>query len=396
LVVFQAPLDGVVKRKGRKMAKDKKTKKMLMRCEATGEDVKVSHSALDDVFNPEFRVFAQGAREDHETKEAKRGARILHRDCIYVSPKKNVRRFDTEKASFTELLDSIKAHGIVTPLIVVRSDEHFPYGYKLVAGFRRFEAATRAELDHVPCVLADQDDNMQVIGLLENLGREEMNPMEKASLLSKLQMLGKIDKKTGKKKKLSQRELAKKVGMAQSQVSDMLSLTKDVAPQVAEAVADGKLPVSKAAILKQLPPKEQKKQLSLADDLDVKELRKHVGKLRSDLGIEAPAHGPSPKARTLRSNGRKFQYANIADVVAHTKYLEDLIFKHGEGKKSDRKVLAVLQWVLSVIPEPKNPIAPPEKKKKPAKKKGAKKAADKKDGKKSSKKASKKADAAEA
>lgn len=355
------------------MAKDKMT---TMRCEATGEDVKVPQKDLEGLFEPSFRIFADDAtKKRHISAERQRGCRLLHRGCVYVSPKKNVRRFDTENARFSELLDSIKGHGIITPLVVKRSDENQPYGYVLVAGFRRFEAATRAELDHIPCVLADKDDNMQVVGLLENLGREEMNPMEKAAMLAKLQMLGKGDGKG----KLSQRDVARKVGMAQSQVSDLLSLTKDVHSDVAAAVADGELPVSKAAILKQLPPKDQKKQLKMAGDVDVKELRKHIGKVRTDLGIEAPAHGPSPKARTLRKKGRKLEFRPISDIYTRILELEDLVFEQIKGKKSDKRELAALQWVVQAGPENSNdgPVkwSPPPKKKKAKKAegKGAKK-----------------------
>ena len=88
-----------------------------------------------------------------------------------------------DEASLESLADSIRAHGIVQPLLVRRRDG----GYELIAGERRWRAAKLAGISRVPVVVKEvPDDNLLEIALIENIQRENLNPIEEAQAYKKL------------------------------------------------------------------------------------------------------------------------------------------------------------------------------------------------------------------
>lgn len=123
-------------------------------------------------------------------------------------PRKN---FDDSKIQ--ELADSIKLHGVFTPILVKKAVK----GYELIAGERRLRASKLAGLKTIPAILMDFDDQqMMEIALLENIQREDLNAIEEA------QGYEKLIKKLGYK----QEELAKRIGKSREHVANMLRLLK--------------------------------------------------------------------------------------------------------------------------------------------------------------------------
>jgi ParB family chromosome partitioning protein len=143
------------------------------------------------------------------------------------------KHFDDELLK--ELTESIKQHGVVQPLIVRKSIR----GFEIVAGDRRFRAAKLAGLTKVPIVVRDfTDDQMMEIALVENLQREDLNPMEVAHAYQKLM----------KHLSITQEELAERVGKSRPHVANFLRLLQ-LPPQIQDDVSRGTLSMGHARAL---------------------------------------------------------------------------------------------------------------------------------------------------
>lgn len=130
---------------------------------------------------------------------------------IMPNPTQPRRHFDRQELA--NLAQSIRANGILQP-VTVRT---IPGGYELIAGERRLRAARLAGLTHIPCILINADDRKTALfSLLENLQRQELSFFEEADAIQKLmRVYG-----------LSQEEAARKLGMAQSTLSNKLRLLR--------------------------------------------------------------------------------------------------------------------------------------------------------------------------
>lgn len=115
----------------------------------------------------------------------------------------------------TELADSIKKHGIMQPIVVRRLGEHAAVPFEIIAGERRWRAAQLAGLDHIPALVRDIPDELAIaLALIENIQREDLNPMEQAVALQR------FHDEFG----MSHQEIADTVGKARATVSNLLRL----------------------------------------------------------------------------------------------------------------------------------------------------------------------------
>jgi len=152
--------------------------------------------------------------------------KLLIQDVI-PNPEQPRRQFD--ELSLSELTASIKRHGVLQPIIVVR---HGKSGqYQIVAGERRWRAATAAKLSKIPAVVRSLEELEQLeLALIENVQRVDLSPLEQALAVLKLQQHF----------NLSLEEIAKKLGKAPSTVSNMTRLLQ--LPEAARlALRDGKI-----------------------------------------------------------------------------------------------------------------------------------------------------------
>ena len=130
---------------------------------------------------------------------------------VKPNPYQPRKHFDDDKIQ--ELADSIKLHGVFTPILVKKAVK----GYELITGERRLRASKLAGLKRIPAILMDFDDQqMMEIALLENIQREDLNAIEEA------QGYEKLIKKLGYK----QEELAHRIGKSREHVANMLRLLK--------------------------------------------------------------------------------------------------------------------------------------------------------------------------
>jgi len=163
-------------------------------------------------------------------------------DLIRPGSQQARRHFDP--ASLQELADSIRESGVVQP-VVLRTRV---WGYELLAGERRWRAAQLAQLHEIPAVIRDDlsDTEAFVVGLIENLQRESLTPMETAAGLKRL----------GEIFEMTHEEIGARVGKSREYVSNYLRLL-NLAPQVATLVNEGHLFLGHAKVLAGIPLDEQ-------------------------------------------------------------------------------------------------------------------------------------------
>jgi ParB family chromosome partitioning protein len=154
-------------------------------------------------------------------------------DSIVPGPMQPRTHFD--EASLDNLADSIRTHGIVQPLLVRRRDG----GYELIAGERRWRAAKLAGISRVPVIVKEvPDDNLLEIALIENIQRENLNPIEEAQAYKKLiETVG-----------LTQESLASRVGRDRSYITNYLRLLR-LPDDVQQLVREGRLSTGHARTL---------------------------------------------------------------------------------------------------------------------------------------------------
>jgi len=152
------------------------------------------------------------------------------------------------ETTLQELADSIKEHGIIEPVILKKTIK----GYELVAGERRTKAARLAGLETIPAVIRDfTDQEMMEIALLENIQREDLNPIEEATAYQKIIELGGF----------TQEEFARKFGKSRSHVTNMLGIL-NLPNSVKEYVSEQKLSMGHARALSKISDNDKIRDLA--------------------------------------------------------------------------------------------------------------------------------------
>ncbi|HEV8402865.1 MAG TPA: ParB/RepB/Spo0J family partition protein [Candidatus Limnocylindrales bacterium] len=198
---------------------------------------------------------------------------------VRPNPHQPRKRFEEE--SLASLTQSIAEHGVLQPILVTETVD----GYQLVAGERRLRAAQAAGLERIPAVVRQLADRDQLeLALVENLQREDLDPLETAEAYRQL-----IDDFG-----FSQDEVAGRVGRARSTVANTLRLL-DLAPGVQAAVAEGRLTEGHGRALGGLAPELQDRVLDsvTGQELSVRQTEELVRRLR-----EPKPEAIGPVART--------------------------------------------------------------------------------------------------
>ena len=169
-----------------------------------------------------------------------------------VEPNPDQPRQDFDEEELQALADSIEIHGIIQPLTVRELNSGY---YQIIAGERRWRAARIANLSEVPAVIIEADDRkVKELALIENLQRQDLNPVEEAlGYQSLMQEYG-----------LTQEDAAKRVGKSRPAVANALRLL-NLNPEVLEMVRSGKLTAGHARAV--LVLKTEKKQLEAAQKI---------------------------------------------------------------------------------------------------------------------------------
>lgn len=201
--------------------------------------------------------------------EEKEGVVTLKIIDVAPNPSQPRRHFDADKLS--SLADSIKEHGVVSPILVKKAEKGM---YLIVAGERRWRASKLAGLREIPCIIKDYSDKeVMEIALVENLQREDLNPIEEAEgYLNLMNSFG-----------FTQEQVSERVGKSRSAIANVLRLN-NLSDEVKKLVSSGKLSQGHARTL--LPIKDKKLQKEIADkiikeDLSVRQTESLISSLNN-------------------------------------------------------------------------------------------------------------------
>ena len=162
-----------------------------------------------------------------EKKEIKTGELIEKIRLTEIEPNKGQPRKQFDSESLDELAESIKRYGVIQPIIVSKQDEY----YEIIAGERRWRAAKRAGLEEMPCIVRDDDERKKrEISLIENIQREDLNPIEKARSFKELM----------EEYSLTQMQMSEIIGISRSAIANTIRIL-NLDNRVIDLALEGKL-----------------------------------------------------------------------------------------------------------------------------------------------------------
>ena len=261
-----------------------------------GLDALFGDAKADDVLSP-------GVSESVDGK-------IINLKIIDVEPNKDQPRTDFDDEALEELADSIRQHGVITPIVVKKANNGF---YTIVAGERRWRASKKAGLKEIPAVVRERTElQTQEIALIENLQRQDLNPVEEAFGYKRLM----------EEFSLSQEEVSQKLGKSRSSVANsvrILSLPKEVI----DFVRGGEISFGHAKVI--LSVKDSQMQKKIANEV-----------VSKGLSVRATEEIAKEKPKKVIKEKKKDLNKELAFVDAEKKMTEALGTKvkiASKGKK---------------------------------------------------------------
>ena len=228
---------------------------------------------------------------------------ILQVPIDEIIPNRFQPRLNFDDRGLEELASSIKQHGIIQPLVLRRVNDK----YEIIAGERRYKAATMAGLSKVPAVIADVDDNKSAeVAIVENVQRRDLSAIEEARSYKNL-----LDKGY-----LTQAELAKKMGLSQSAIANKLRLL-NLDEEVQQALIEKKISERHARSLLVLPThEEQRKWLKriINERMTVRELDNELKKLNEEANKEEDDETDVPLVKNIDIDAIRKQATEIPSV----------------------------------------------------------------------------------
>ena len=257
----------------------------------------------------------KGAAPAAESQESGEGLRFLPIQAM--QPGKYQPRTGMDPAKLTELAESIKAQGLIQPIVVreIGTGKDGQPRYEIIAGERRWRAATQAGLSDVPVVLREVDDRAVIaMALIENIQREDLNPLEEAQALSRL-----IDEFS-----LTHQQAAEAVGRSRAAVSNLLRLL-ELPDGIRKLLEEKALEMGHARALLTLAPAAalQLAREAVAEGWSVREVERRAQML---------GKGQIPGKAVAKPNGKKVD----ADIAALERELSEKLsakvaVQHGRG-----------------------------------------------------------------
>ena len=233
-------------------------------------------------------------------------------DIDLIRPNRFQPRMNFSEEDLQELTDSIMAQGILQPLLVRKDAD----GYELIAGERRLRAAKRARLNQVPVVLKRVDDEkMLEIAIVENIQRENLNPIEEAEAYH--QLITRLN--------LTQDQASARVGKSRSAVANFLRL-RQLPEQIKDSITDGSLSMGHARAI--LGAEATSQQLAawravVGKGLSVRQTETLIRRLKSE----------KKKPRVSRNRTEEIYLSGLADELSRLFGTKIMIKKMGQKGK---------------------------------------------------------------
>ena len=214
-------------------------------------------------------------------------------------------RIDFDEAALQELADSIKAQGVMQPIVVrpISSDK-----YEIIAGERRWRATQMAGLDTIPAIVKPVGDEAAIaMALIENIQRENLNPIEEAMALKRLQ----------EEFELTQQEVADAVGKSRVTVTNLMRLI-GLHIDVRRMLEHGDLEMGHARALLALPDEQQTSAARVVSGkgLSVRQTEALVRRLTSESGTVKSQQASDPDIKNLEDNLAEKLGAKV--MIQHT------------------------------------------------------------------------------
>jgi ParB family chromosome partitioning protein len=217
-------------------------------------------------------------------------------DAIVPNPRQPRQAFDDD--TLDELATSIQAVGLLQPVVVRKADDH----YEIVMGERRWRACQRAGLAVIPAIVrSTSDDDMLRNALIENLHREQLNPLEEAAAYQ--QLLEDFS--------ATHEELARRIGRSRPHISNTIRLL-NLPADVQKRVAAGVLSAGHARALLSLDDPQAQEELShriVAEGLSVRAVEEIIA-----LGAQPPKKRREPRGKQLVAPGLKDLADRLSDI----------------------------------------------------------------------------------
>ncbi len=218
---------------------------------------------LSALFSETEEDYGKSLLFDEETPSSKgEGVTEIDVSSIFANPNQPRKVFD--ETALKELADSISKHGVIMPIIVNKSGDR----YMIIAGERRFRASKIAGLKKVPVIVKTYNERqIKEISLIENLQREDLNPIEAATAMRSLM----------NDYGMTQEDLADRIGKSRPAIANTLRLLS-LSPDVIKMVANGNLSAGHARALISVPNVDQLKiaEEAIKGGLSVRDVEKKV------------------------------------------------------------------------------------------------------------------------
>ena len=265
-------------------------------------DEKTESIKADDMKEPVEVPEKQSGQEAAETK-------LL---VSQIGPNRDQPRKFFDEAALEELADSIRQYGLLQPILVQKRDDY----YEIIAGERRWRASMKAGLKEVPVIIRDYSElEIMELSLIENLQREDLNPMEEARAYRRL------SDEFG----LTQEEIAGKVSKSRSVIANAMRLLK-LDERVQEMVSGNTLSMGHARCLAGLEDKEI--QFTLAEQIQQNGLSvRETEELIRNLGKEKPV-----KKKAARDSSLEIIYRDLEKKLKSSLGTKVAIRSRGEGR----------------------------------------------------------------
>ena len=218
---------------------------------------------LDALFAEQAPIMPDNRVETEEKSNSYVRDKVLYIDINDIKPNAEQPRKTFDKEKISELSQSIIEHGIIQPLVVRKSGKH----YEIVAGERRWRAAREAELSVAPCIVRQfSDEENMLVAIIENMQREDLNPIEEAMGLE--QMISAYG--------MTQEEVSKSVSKSRPYITNTLRLLK-LPEEIKALVSEGKISTGHARALITVKNKTKQEELCkkiIEDGISVRDVER--------------------------------------------------------------------------------------------------------------------------